>query len=45
MYPDKITFSKYGTCHEFLVTLRKLEYTDLVEGLQEENVCLDNNPG
>ena len=45
MYPDEITFVKCGTCTEFLVTLRKLEDTDLFEGLQEENVCLQNNPG
>ena len=42
--PDEATFLKYCLCRELLVRIRKLHYADPFEGIQEENVCLEDTP-
>jgi len=42
--PNEITCIKYGLFTELPVSLRNLENTDPLEGIYEENVCIDYIP-
>ena len=41
----EITAIKYGSCMELPLHHRKLGNTDPVEGIQDENVCIEGIPG
>ena len=43
--PDEITYIKHGPCRELPVRSRSLENADPIEGIQEENVCIEHIPG
>ena len=43
--PDEVKCINYAPCTELPVCLRNVDNTDPVEGIQDENICIEDIPG